>query len=116
DDGVYVFKVRATRRQAVVVDRAVRDPDGVRTTVSFNVAGQALFDIVLLDEVPYDAFVPQMLNDFELGDDQIRGPLRKMLEKVSKRGAGLDDEAALPAWRAWFEAHADEKMVQREGN
>jgi len=116
DDKVYVFKVRATRRQAVVVDREVRDPDGVRMTVFFNVAGQALFDIVLLDEVAYEEFLPQMLTDFDLGDDEVRRALRPMIEKLSKRGAGLDDEAALEAWRAWSEAHADEKMVQREGN
>ena len=82
----------------------------------FNVAGQALFDIVLLDKVAYEEFLPQMLTDFDLGDDEVRRALRPMIEKLSKRGAGLDDEAALEAWRAWNQAHADEKMVQREGN
>ena len=69
-----------------------------------------------MDEVAYEEFLPQMLTDFDLGDEEVRRALRPMIEKLSKRGAGLDDEAALEAWRAWSEAHADEKMVQREGN
>ncbi|NRA96666.1 MAG: twin-arginine translocase subunit TatC [Planctomycetes bacterium] len=113
---VYVLKARKIRRKAVIVDRMGTDPEGIRTTVSYNIAGQALFDIILLYEVGYADFVPQMLDDFERGDEAVCGALRPMLQKLSKKGEGLDDDRALEAWRKWSDAHASDKLVQREGN
>lgn len=116
DERVYVFKVRAARRQVMIVDRNADDPEGVSTTVSYNIAGQALFDIILLNQVPYADFVPQMLSDFALGEEAITEALRPSLEKLTGKGKGLDDDAARAAWSAWFDKHADGELVQREGN
>lgn len=116
DDRVYVFKVRATRRKVVIVDRSAKDPEGDRMTVSYNIAGQALFDIILVNDIAYSEFVPQMLKDLKLDEESITAALRPMLEKITGAGADQDDDAALDAWSAWYDDHAGDKLVQREGN
>ena len=115
-DRAYVFLLRKTRRQAIVVDRSASGPDGVTMTVAFNPAGQSLFDIILVNEIGYSEFVPQMLTDFALGEDAICEALRPILVKLSGAGMDVADDAALQSWRDWYEAHADKVLIQREGN
>lgn len=113
-DRVYVFKIRATRQKALVVDRDGTDPEGPKRSVTFMPQGQALFEFILLNEVAYREFVPQMIDDLDVDVDEVRSALRSMLEKVTGVGKGLDHDDAKSAFQKWLDAHADDLLKQRD--
>lgn len=107
--GARVLRLEPRRRTYQVLDRE----EGGRGLVFDHYRQERpLWRLRLPERVPYQAFVPQLLECLRYGSEKQVQVARSLLARLTGRDPQGGPEEVLKAFRAWFAEHAGEAAVQ----
>jgi len=109
-DGARVVELRSERRQHQVVDRG---GDGRGLWFVHHPQGQILYEMRLPADLPFAAFVPDLLDGLRHGSDDVVAAARELLSGVSGVAAKEDGEEALKTYEEWYGNNRDGRFRQQ---